>query len=102
MGQSPGPGGRGCSAVGKRRYQGTWCSKCRHNLNSVPYGKPCPRCGHQYRTYGIVSSTTAKGLPNLDLRGQTTGQGGGARTFCGSSQDMSSSVKPAGGTSGSA
>jgi len=47
--------------VEKPGQEGVWCSKCGHDLTSVPEGEPCPRCGHPYRTEGIVSSTTAKG-----------------------------------------
>jgi hypothetical protein len=54
-----------CSTLSEQRYQGAWCSKCGHDMTSVPYGQPCPLCGHPYRTHGMVNSATAQGTVSM-------------------------------------
>jgi hypothetical protein len=63
--------------VSEQRYQGAWCSnpECGHDMTSVPYGQPCPLCGHPYRTHGMVNSTTAKAYPDMEAKAIPPGRG---------------------------
>ena len=66
-------GGRTSVDEGKTGPQAVWCSKCGHEFPHQPgepassdsHGKPCPRCGHTLKTYGVVHNATAKGTASM-------------------------------------